>query len=66
VTPPDQDAAYETSILCPDTPAGSEALHERMAEGWEFFCHWVEITSWDKRINHVAMRRPRTTESGGE
>ena len=52
---------YETTIICPDNDAGHQALQERMSEGWEFFCNWVE-EEWSDGgdrfipINHIALR----------
>jgi hypothetical protein len=56
-------------ILCPDTDAGHEALHEAIQDGWEVVCQWREpelhrryvdiehdvghTVSW---INHIALR----------
>ena len=57
---------YETTILCPDSDAGVMALHERMADGWNFFCSWVEQewryedSEW-RSINHIALRRSVST-----
>ena len=51
---------YETTILCPDSKAGEEALHELMSEGWECFCSWLEREWNDGQCfytNHIAMRR---------
>ena len=58
---------YDTTILCPDSDAGTQALHERMGEGWEFFCYWSEhvpvYVTKPRTINHIALRRKRPDSS---
>lgn len=44
---------YESMIICPDTDAGYQALHEAVQDGWEPLLHWAEDGS-----NHIILRRP--------
>ena len=45
-------AKYESMVLCPDTDAGYQALHEEIQDGWEpLFC-WT-----DEYGNHIILRR---------
>ena len=64
---------FESMILCPDTDAGHEALHDAIQDGWEIYCQWRErifVTIDDrarsKFINHIALRRSRPTETGDD
>ena len=51
---------YETTVICPDTDVGHQALQERIAEGWEFFCSWTEHRYRGGvklgETNHIALR----------
>ena len=47
---------YESMILCPDTAAGYQALHEAVQDGWEPIFHWA--TGVTSVINHIVLRRP--------
>jgi hypothetical protein len=58
------DAEYEAVIVCPDSDAGRQALHEHIQDGWEVVATWSEstidtvgIVTEGRKINHIAMRR---------
>lgn len=58
------DSEYEAVIVCPDSDAGRQALHEYIQDGWEVVATWSEstidtvgIVTEGRKINHIAMRR---------
>lgn len=46
---------YQVVILCPDSDAGYQALHEHLQDGWEPIFHWLDHLN----MNHIILRRER-------
>lgn len=46
----------ESMMLCPDSDAGYQALHEAVQDGWMPIFHWSEGATATP-INHIVLRR---------